>query len=360
MRLILMVFLSLLLMGLGVGQDTQQQTDQQQGSQEQLQNTQPQENQTQEDQSQEASAQTTEGEAETPASTENLNLPTLTIKRKDRDIIVAQKAPGNKGGKTFLNVNECDDAKKDSIFSTFFAPEPYLVETQVNEATLTSRIAASKQPPNKKDDEGKVIEKGGDKAILELYGGTLEFVEERGNDKRGCPINIKRSDQTDVTLKQGRTTVKGVNFIYDNNKGIGNMKGPITLDRVAEGDSPALNATSDTMEVNVDDDKTFLEGNVKVNSEDRVSEATTLEYNEEDGIAILRGDREKNIPAKSTKGSDVLQGYVIIYYLDTNDVLVEGDVQGDIEVDLEGEGTSGDASGNSPSDEPTTDTTNEP
>jgi lipopolysaccharide export system protein LptA len=96
-----------------------------------------------------------------------------------------------------------------------------------------------------------------------------------------------------------------------------------------------------------------------VTSEGRVSVATTLEYNEEEGIAILRGDRDKNIPAKSTKGSDVLQGYTIIYYLDTNDVVVQGDVQGDIEVDLEGEGTSEDT-GEDGSSEETTDTTNEP
>jgi lipopolysaccharide export system protein LptA len=286
-------------------------------------------------------AQENQDTESTPATArQNLNLPTLTIRRKDRDIIVSQKAPGNEGGKTFLNVDACDDDNKEAIFSTFFAPEPYLVETQVNEAILTSPVAASRQPPNVRDEEGNVVERGGDKAILELYGGTLDFIEERGNEQRGCPINIERSEQTNVTLKEGRTTVTGINFIYDNNTGIGNMKGPITLDRVAEGDSPALNATSDTMEVNVDDDKTFLEGNVKVTSEDRVSEAATLEYNEENGIAILRGDKERNIPAKSTKGSDVLQGDIIIYYLDTNDVVVQGSLQGDIEVDLEDEGSS--------------------
>jgi lipopolysaccharide export system protein LptA len=346
MRFALTVLLSFLLMGLG--QDTEQQASASQG----------QESQEQEAQSEGTSAPATEGET-APASTENLNLPTLTLRRKDRDIVVRQTAPGNQGGKTFLAVDKCDDDRADWISSTFFAPEPFLVETQVNEATLTSRIAASIQPPNVRNEAGDVIERGGDKAILELYGGTLEFIEERGDEKRGCPINVERSEEVDVTLKEGRTTITGVNFIYENDKGIGNMKGPITLDRVAEGDSPALNATSDTMEVNVDDDKTLLEGTVKVTSEDRVSEATTLEYDEEDGIAILRGDRDKNIPAKSTKGSDVLQGYTIVYYLDTNDVVVQGDVQGDIEVDLEGEGTSEDT-GESGSSEETTDTTNEP
>jgi LptA/(LptD N-terminal domain) LPS transport protein len=354
MRLVLGIIFSLLLMGLGVSQDSQQQVsqpNQEQSGQEQSHT--PQENQ-EETQSEETANQPTQSETETPATTQNLNLPTLTIRRKDRDIIVKQTAPGNEGGKTFLNVNECDDKNTETISSTFFAPEPYLVETQVNEATLTSRIAASRQPPNVRNEAGDVIERGGDRAILELYGGTLEFIEERGNDQRGCPINIERSEQEDVTLKEGRTTVEGVNFIYNNNTGIGNMKGPITLDRIAEGDSPALNATSDTMEVNVDDDKTFLEGNVRVTSEDRVSEATTLEYNEEQGIAILRGDREEGIKAKSTKGSDVLEGYEVIYYLDANDVVVLGGVQGDVEVDLEDDGTA-----ESPN-ETTTDEANEP
>jgi hypothetical protein len=339
MRFALVIILILLLMGLGVSQDNQQQISQpsqEQSSQEQSQT--PQENQ-EEGQSEEAGTLPAQGETETPAATQNLNLPELTIRRKDRDIVVSQTAPNNEGGRTFLNVDNCDDKNKDFIVSTFFAPEPYLVETQVNEATLTSRIAASRQPPNVRNEAGDVIERGSDKTVLELYGGTLEFIEERGNEKRGCPTNIERTETADVTLREGRTTVTGANFLYDNNTGIGNMKGPITLDRVGEGDSPALNATSDTMEVNVDDDKTLLEGNVRVTSEDRVSEATTLEYNEEKGIAILRGDREKGIKAKSTKGSDVLEGYEVIYYLDANDVVVLGGVQGDVEVDLEDDET---------------------
>jgi lipopolysaccharide export system protein LptA len=94
-----------------------------------------------------------------------------------------------------------------------------------------------------------------------------------------------------------------------------------------------------------------------VTSEDRVSEATSLEYNEERGIAILRGDPEKNLPAKSTKGNDVTQGDVIIYYLDTNDVLVEGNVQADIEVDLEDdEPSDGSSDGSTDETPPETDT----
>jgi lipopolysaccharide export system protein LptA len=298
----------------------------------------------------------TESTSTEPEPTEEFVKPdkpvgSMTIKRKDRTILVSLYAPSEEGGEFRLNAPGCEE-DNDIRISTIYAPEPYIVETQVNEAVITSQIALSRRPPNIENEEGEIVERGSDKEKLELVGGTLKV-----NQETLCPEDIERTETADVTLKEGRTTILGANFLYDNNKGIGNMKGPITLDRVAEGDSPALNATSDTLEINVDDDKTFLEGNVKVNSEDRVSEATTLEYNEEDGIAVLLGDREKNIPAKSTKGNDVLQGYTIIYYLDTNDVVVQGDVQGDIEVDLEGETSDGSSETTTPDEStPETDT----
>jgi lipopolysaccharide export system protein LptA len=289
----------------------------------------------------------TDGATPSPEEVDESLLPTIEIKRKDRNIRVVNYAPDEGGGQSRLNIRDCQENNEELRTSTFYAPEPSFIRTYVNEAVLTSSIAFSLRPPNVRNEAGEVIEDGGERAKLELVGGTLAI-----NEETLCPEEVERSEAADVTLREGRTTVTGANFLYDNNTGIGNMKGPITLDRVAEGDSPALNATSDTMEVNVDDDKTFLEGNVKVTSEERVSEATTLEYNEEQGIAILRGDREKGIKAKSTKGSDVLEGYEVIYYLDANDVVVLGGVQGDVEVDLEEDGTAEDSS--------ETDTTNQP
>jgi lipopolysaccharide export system protein LptA len=161
-----------------------------------------------------------------------------------------------------------------------------------------------------------------------------------------CPEEIKTSD-TPITLKEGRTTITGLNFLYNNANGIGTMKGPITLDRVAEGDSPALKASSDALETNVDEDKTFLTGNVRVESEDRISEAERLEYDEENSIAILTGN-----PAKSTKGEDVLTGTTIIYFLDSNDVVVEN-VEGEINVDLgDSEATSSESGTDTQTPEP--------
>ena len=168
------------------------------------------------------------------------------------------------------------------------------------------------------------------------------------NEETRCPENIIRSEEADVTLTQERTTILGKTFIYDNDKGLGNMEGPVTLDRVAEGDSPALKANSDKLEFNVDTDQKILTGNVKIESEDRVSEAERLEYDEKNSIAVLYGN-----PAKSTKGEDTLEGSIIIYYLDKNDVVIKGNIQGTVNVDLgDDTASTGGSSGDTTQEEP--------
>ena len=81
----------------------------------------------------------------------------------------------------------------------------------------------------------------------------------------------------------------------------------------------------------------MLRGSVVVTSEDRISEAEELEYDEENSIAIMTGS-----PAISRDAEGFVQGETIIYYLDSNDVVVKGDIAAEIEIDLgEGFGTSG-------------------
>ncbi len=275
---------------------------------------------------------TEETPTEEPAPEEEKKpLSGITIKRKDRTIKVFQYAPADKGAVSRLNIPDCE---KDLKYNVFFAPDPFpFVETLVNETTITSRIAIHRQPPKEQG--------GGNKAKLELFGGSLEM-----NEETRCPENIKRSEEADVTLTQGRTTILGKTFIYDNDKGLGNMEGPVTLDRIAEGESPALKANSDKLEFNVDTDQKILTGNVKIESEDRVSEAERLEYDEKNSIAVLYGN-----PAKSTKGEDTLEGSIIIYYLDKNDVVIKGNIQGTVTVDLGDNAASSENAG----DETTTD-----
>ena len=79
----------------------------------------------------------------------------------------------------------------------------------------------------------------------------------------------------------------------------------------------------------------MLKGNVKVESDGRTSGAETLELDEEAGFAILRGK-----PAWSRNADGRVEGEVIEYDLDSNDVVVTSGVQGTFTLETGGEETS--------------------
>ena len=107
------------------------------------------------------------------------------------------------------------------------------------------------------------------------------------------------------------------------------LSGPVALERTAEGDSPALSVTADEgLTFDGDEDVSTFRGNVQTTSEGRVSSADTLEYNEAAGVAILRGS-----PARSQEGDDVVEGSVIEYDIDSNDVVVREKVKAVFEYD---------------------------
>lgn len=240
---------------------------------------------------------------------QNGNLPTVSIKRDDTDIVITNRDPSADARSPLRNPN-CKEGFRQSIF---YGPNPGFVETITNETKLTSAIVIVDSPDT---------EDNTNKDTLELFGGTLSFNRPR------CPENIERSSEPSVTLEQGRTTAKGVRFFLDQGTNIGTMDGPVNLLRAAEGDSPGLSADAEKLEFNVDTDISTLSGNVTVTSEDRVSNADELEYDEKNGIAIMKGN-----PAKSTKGTDFVQGKLIKYYLNSNDVVVIGNIAGEIEID---------------------------
>ncbi len=197
-------------------------------------------------------------------------------------------------------------------------PEPK-IDVEADQE-LDSATESSSEP--KADLEVKQ-EARSEEEVLEMLGGTLDFT-----DRTRCPENIQESTSADVTVEEGRSTITGTKFLYDNATGVGNMIGPVSLERRAEGDSPALSGNSDNMEFNVDEDLTILQGNVTVESDGRVSEADKVEFDEQASLAILFGD-----PAKSTKDNDVVQGEVITYYLDSNDVVVDKGIQATFELE---------------------------
>lgn len=240
--------------------------------------------------------------------------PKLTLTRENKTIQVIQNGR-SAGGAQFIPTNP--QCREGFSVGTVYAPKPGFVETLVDNTRITSAIALLNRPEGTEEEEK-----------LELFGGTLGI-----NDDL-CPINIKRSQEADITITEGRTTTKGKSLVYDNATGIGEVSGPIQLNRRKEGNSPALTASSSRLIINIDDDTQTLRGNVTVESEGRISEADVLELDEEAGFAILRGN-----PARSRNEDGVVAGQVIEYDLDSNDVVVRGGVEATFELDTGGEET---------------------
>ncbi|MDZ7703491.1 MAG: LptA/OstA family protein [Trueperaceae bacterium] len=236
------------------------------------------------------------------------NRPQLRINRNDRVIRVVQNAPSAEGGEFRLNAR-CEEGIR---YGTVYAPAPYEVETFVNDARITSQIVIEKRPGGSEDE-----------SRLELFGGTLTI-----DDATLCPTDIAESETADVTIFEGRTTTTGSRFNYNNAQGLGTLIGPITLERTAEGESPALSATSQSLDIDVDQDVTVLQGGVQLTSGDRVSAAETVEFDEQAGMAVLRGD-----PAESRDGDNVVRGQIIEYDLDSNDVVVREGISASFELD---------------------------
>ncbi|MEZ4629387.1 MAG: hypothetical protein R2880_01470 [Deinococcales bacterium] len=228
----------------------------------------------------------------------------LRIAREDKTIRVAQdsNATSASGAKFIPSNPNCEEGLK---LGTIFAPAPYLVETLVNDTKILSNIALLRRPNETQEQEK-----------LELLPGSVSFDEEKL-----CPSDVTKELEALVTLIEGRTTIKGGDFRYDNATGIGTMQGPIQLQREATEDGTALSANAQSLSFDVDNDLTILEGEVSLEAEGRSSKADRVEFDEQAGIAILRGN-----PAESRKGDELVQGNVIEYFLDSNDVVVKENI----------------------------------
>lgn len=236
----------------------------------------------------------------------------VIVPRDDTEITVRNLDEGE-AARTYLNNKNCKEGFSTSIF---YGPAEGFVNTLSEDAVLTSSVVFIETP------EG---EGGEERERVELFNAELTFNRPR------CAEEITPQPGEKVRLEQGRTTVEGDSFVLEPKEDIGTMSGPVSLNRAADGDSPALQATSETLRYNFDTEKSVLTGGVQVTSEDRISEAEELEYDEENSVAVMRGS-----PARSTQGTDVVEGDTIIYYLDLNDVLVKGSVEATLEIDLGG------------------------
>lgn len=274
---------------------------------------------------------------------------TFTLKRDDTELVITNRALASEGARSIGNNRNCEEGVR---LTVVYGPAPGRVETQVEDSLLTSHLAIIRTPEGAEEGEGQ--------ETLELRDATVTF------DRPGCPQEIVDAEAPQVNLVQGRTTVTGTRFFLEREEDVGVLDGPVRLVRAAQGaDSrgstasgaadaadgsdaadasdgagasdgvaPAsgadLVAEADAMRFAIGEQRATLSGNVRVTSDERVTSGDTLELDEEAGTAVLTG-----APARSTKGNDVIEGNRLLYYLDTDDVVVLGNVQGELEVELE-------------------------
>lgn len=239
---------------------------------------------------------------------------TFTVRRDDTELVISNRALASEGARSIGNNPNCEDGMRLTIV---YGPPPGHVETRVEDAVITSHLALVRTPAEAKE--------GGGQETLELTGATVTF------NRPGCIEESTPSDEPAVTLVQGRTTVVGTRFFLDREENVGTMDGPISLTRAPadEGEAP-LTASSSSMTFAVDEQRATLQGDVRVTSQERTTTGDTLTLDEEAGTAVLTGS-----PARSVRGSDVLEGARLLYYLDSDDVVVIGNVAGELEVEIE-------------------------
>ena len=238
---------------------------------------------------------------------------TFSIKRDDTELIIANLGLASSGARTIGNNRNCEEGQRLTIV---FGAAPGAVETQVEDARITSSLAVIRTP------EG--AQAGSGEETLELSDANVVF------NRPGCIEELSPAQEPVVTLEQGRTVVTGSRFFLDQDSDEGLMDGPIELVRSGDDGNEALRAKAEQMAFAVNEQTSTLLGAVQVTSAERVTTGDRLDLDEEAGTAVLEGK-----PARSVKGNDVLEGNRLLYYLDSDDVVVLGNVKGELEVDLD-------------------------
>lgn len=244
--------------------------------------------------------------------------PRLTVERESGTIVIENRSPRSEGARSFPTLGRCEEGVD---VSYFYGPTGDGVVTRLDEeTTVRATWVLSRRPQERPDDEGPA----GEQDTVEWRDGEAVFAE-----RPPCLEEFRPAEDPRVLLSQGRTEVAGSRLFLDQGADVAVMDGPVALERAPDGDAEALVATAETLRYDLETERSVLTGGVRVEQGGRVSEADELELDEAAGVAVLRGS-----PARSTEGQDVVEGRVLRYFLDTNDVVVEGGVRGTLEVDL--------------------------
>ena len=162
-----------------------------------------------------APSETGQPEAAPSEGAPNANLPSFALRRGERPITVQQTALDEEGGVAITRGGR--DCREDENISFFYAPDPKLIDTTVDNTRIRSSIVFRSQPK-----EGGA--EAQDRAVIDFYGGSLEV-----NEETFCPRNLRRDTEQQVVITEGRTTVEGGALRYENSSGIGEMDGPVNL-----------------------------------------------------------------------------------------------------------------------------------
>lgn len=235
----------------------------------------------------------------------------VTVERDDTTMVITNHARAQDGARTFGNV-PCEE----ELVDIFFGPPDEVVMLIDDETRLQSSVALIRRPTGEREEGQETIE---------MLDGRLVLA-----DRPPCVESFEPAEVRSVVLEQGRTEVTGTRFFLDRQTDVARMEGPIELARAPEGEVEALEATAAALAYDLTTKLSTLTGGVQITAGDRVSEAEKLELDEEAGLATLTGS-----PARSRQGEDEIEGETLLYYLDSNDVVVVGGVKGSLEVDLD-------------------------
>lgn len=235
---------------------------------------------------------------------------TFTVFRDDTEIVIANHALSADGARSIGNNQNCEDAVRMTIV---YGPKPGRVTATINETIITSSLALTRKELEQDDRNEEA---------MEMLPATVTF------RVPGCIEAQEVDPEGVVKVEQGRTTVYGSHFELPAAAEEGILYGPISLTRVTEEGDTQLTAESDELSVRIETQDATLYGDVTVRSDERVTTADTLVLDEDAGTATLMGN-----PARSVKGNDVVEGTTLLYYLDTDDIVVIGKVQAELEIE---------------------------
>lgn len=288
-------------------------------------------------------ALTLAGHAQSPSATR------LLLERSDATIEIVNAGRADEGARSILSLSGCyDDADLQS--NLFYAPgggvsarieqdggEPALIEAPLVIVVRPPASEGSSDGDGAAGDGAAGDGAAGDTTAAEATAGdataseTVEALDVTATFGRPpCLAEREPADPPRVSLKQGRTTAVGARFFLDRGTDVATMDGPVTLQRDPEGGGDRVEADAQGLEYDLSTGRASLAGDVEVRAGERFSRADRLELDEEAGVAILYG-----APAVSREGTDEVTGDRLIYDLETNDVVVEGDVQATFEIEGE-------------------------